>query len=76
MLNSNLHNKTPVSVSIFDPTLPLVPEVSSKKADENKTSYIAMELKAQAGRPSTSGKYKKNLALFDEGSPQQWIDTL
>ena len=75
MFNSDLQKETPVSASLFDPTLPLVPEVSSKKADENKTSYIVMELKAQAGRPATSGKYKKNLALFDEGSPQEWIDT-
>ena len=42
MLNSNLQKKTPVFVSLFDPTLPLVPEVSSKKADENKASYIVM----------------------------------
>ena len=73
MLNSDLQKKC--ACILFDSTLPLVPEVSSKKTDENKTSYIVMELKVQAGGPATSGKYKKNLALFDEGSPQQWIDT-
>ena len=33
-----------------------------------------MELKHQAEK-TTAGSYKKHLALFDEGTPQQWIDT-
>ena len=33
-----------------------------------------MDLKSQAG-VAASGSYKNYLALFDEGSPQEWIDT-
>jgi len=50
-----------------------LPEVFPK-TEENKKLFITMELKSQAGK-TTSGSYKKHLALFDEGTPQQWIDT-
>ena len=39
-----------------------------------KSAYITMELKSTAGADG-SGKYKKHLALFEEGTPQEWIDT-
>lgn len=71
MLSAFKHKKS-VSSSLFSPLLPLLPESLPKT--EDKTSFITMELKAEAGGPATSSKYKKSLALFDEGSPQQWID--
>jgi hypothetical protein len=55
------------------PVLPLVPEVIPK-SDDNQRSIITMELKSQAGT-ATSANYKKKIALFDEGTPQEWIDT-
>ena len=33
-----------------------------------------MELKSQAGTAGSS-TYKKKIALFDQGTPQEWIDT-
>lgn len=71
MLSAFKHKKS-VSSSLFSPLLPLLPE-SLPKTDD-KTSFITMELKAKAGGPEKSPKYKKCLVLFDEGSPQQWID--
>ena len=62
--------KNSVSTSIFKPVLPLLPEVLSNVADKEKSGYITMELSSAAGGV---GKYKKHLAYFDDGSPQEWI---
>jgi len=62
--------KNSVSFSIFKPVLPLLPEVLSNVADKEKSGYITMELSSAAGG---AGKYKKHLAYFDDGSPQEWI---
>jgi hypothetical protein len=59
--------------TFLKPVLPLVPEVIPK-SDDNQRSIITMELKSQAGT-ATSANYKKKIALFDEGTPQEWIDT-
>ena len=50
-----------------------MPETLSK-TEENKKLFITMELKSQAGKTSADS-YKKHLALFDEETSQQWIDT-
>jgi len=63
--------KTSVSASIFKPVLPLLPESLSNVADKEKSSYITMELSSGA---TGSGKYKKHLPYFDNGTPQEWID--
>ena len=73
MLSAKIPRKKPVSSSFLKPVLPLLPEAVSK-TDENKGSFITMELKSQAGGAG-AGSYKKHLALFDEGTPQQWINT-
>jgi hypothetical protein len=59
--------------SFLKPVLPLVPEVTPK-SDDSQRSVITMELKSQAG-VAGSATYKKKIALFDEGTPQEWIDT-
>src|SRR5687767_8124083 len=73
MLTAKIPRKNIVSSSFLKPVLPLLPE-SLPKDEDSKTSYISMELKSKAGGAAASGKYKKVLALFDEGSPQEWID--
>ena len=73
MLSSRIPRKNPVSSSFLKPVLPLLPE-TLPKTEESKKLFITMELKNQAGKTS-AGSYKKHLALFDEGTPQQWIDT-
>ena len=69
MLTARIPKKKPVSTSFLKPVLPLLPEAMSK-TDDNKRSFITMELKSQAG-DTAAGSYKKHLALFDEGSPQK-----
>ena len=64
--------KYSVPASIFKPILPLLPESSSNVVDKEKSDYITMEL---ISGPDGTGKYKKHLAHFDEGTPQEWIDT-
>ena len=64
--------KHSVPASIFKPILPLLPESSSNVVDKEKSDYITMEL---ISGPDGTGKYKKHLAHFDEGTPQEWIDT-
>lgn len=64
--------KIPRKVSFLKPVLPLVPEEATKK-EEDKSKLVTMELKSQAGT-STGGTYKKHIVLFNEGTPQQWID--
>ena len=71
MLTAKYHKKNSVS-SIFKPVLPLVPE-SFPKTDTDKALYISMDLKNQAG-VDTSGIYRKNIPLFEEGTPQDWIN--
>jgi hypothetical protein len=73
MLSARIPRKNPESSSFLKPVLPLLPEVLPK-TEENKKLFITMELKNQAGK-LMAGSYKKHLALFDEGTPQQWIDT-
>src|SRR5688500_17766815 len=64
--------KIPRKVSFLKPVLPLVPEEATK-TEENKSKFVTMELKSQAGT-STGGTYKKHIVLFNEGTPQEWID--
>ena len=73
MLFAKIQKKKPVSASFLKPVLPLLPE-TLPKSEENKSSFITMELKSQAV-VAAAGTYKKHSALFDEGTPQQWIDT-
>ena len=64
--------KIPRKVSFLKPVLPLVPEEATK-TEEDKSKFVTMELKSQAGLTS-GGTYKKHIALYNEGTPQEWID--
>jgi hypothetical protein len=44
--------------------------------EEDKGKYITFELKTRVGQPSDATKYKKHVRIFEEGSPQEWIDLL
>src|SRR5690349_12907055 len=63
--------KIPRKVSFLKPVLPLVPEEASKK-EEDKSKFVTMELKSQAGT-STGGTYKKHIVLFNEGTPNNGL---
>jgi hypothetical protein len=61
--------------STLQPVLPLLPEVLPTK-DQDKSKFINFELKSRAGQPAGSTTYKKFVRVFEEGSPQQWIDLI
>ena len=57
------------------PVLPLVP-IELPSVDKDKSMFLVFELKTRVGQPADSTKYKKHVRKFEEGTPQQWIDTL
>jgi hypothetical protein len=59
--------------SPLKPVLPLVPD-SIPSADGDKGKFLTFELKARAGAPADSTKYKKQVRKFEEDSPQAWLD--
>jgi hypothetical protein len=59
--------------SPLQPVLPLIPEVLPTK-DQDKSKFVTFELKVRAGQPAGSTNYKKFVRVFEEGTPQQWID--
>jgi hypothetical protein len=61
--------------STLQPVLPLLPEVLPTK-DQDKSKFIDFELKSRAGQPAGSTTYEKLVQVFEEGSPQQWIDLI
>jgi hypothetical protein len=61
--------------STLQPVLPLLPEVLPTK-EQDKLKFINFKLKSRAGQPAGSTTYKKLVRVFEEGSPQQWIDLI
>jgi hypothetical protein len=59
----------------LQPVLPLLPEVLPTK-DQDKAKFILFKLKSHAGQPAGSTTYKKFVCVFEEGTPQQWIDLI
>ena len=55
--------------------LPLVPAKLASKKD-GKGKLVAFELKVRVGAPYGLTTYKKYLRIFEEGTPQEWIDLL
>jgi hypothetical protein len=61
--------------SPLQPVSPLVPETLPTK-EQDKLKFISFELKSRAGQPAGSTTYKKFVRVFEEGTPQQWIDLI
>ena len=59
--------------SPLQPVLPLIPDTLPTK-DQDKSKFVTFELKVRAGQPAGSTTYKKFVRVFEEGTPQQWID--
>jgi hypothetical protein len=59
--------------STLQPVLPLVPEVLPT-IEQDKSKFVTFELKVRAGQPVGSTMYKKFVRVFEEGTPQQWIE--
>ena len=59
----------------LQPVLLLVPEIPIKVSDD-KSKFMTFELKVCTGQPAGSTNYKKYVWVFEEGSPQQWIELM
>jgi hypothetical protein len=76
------HHGGKLKLSPLQPVLPLLPEVLPTKGQDKlkfinfKLKFINFELKFCAGQPAGSTTYKKLVRVFEEGSPQQWINLI
>jgi hypothetical protein len=59
--------------TVDDPVIPLVPEPLPSIKDD-KTKWIQLDLKVKAGSTAQNAAiYKKNIRVFDDGTPYEWI---
>ena len=65
----------PKKFSPLQAILPLV-RVKLPVDDEDKSKFITFDLKVRAGAAAGSPNYKKSMRVFEEGSPQEWMDVL
>lgn len=56
----------------LQPIISLVQE-SLPSIKEDKTKWIQLDLKVKAGSGTSAPSYKKNIRVFEDGTPQQWI---
>ncbi len=75
MLQAGLNKSKTNKASPIQPILPLI-RTAHKKDEEDKSCYITFEIKARAGAPATSQSYKKAMRLFEEGTPEEWMEVL
>jgi hypothetical protein len=61
--------------SLLQHVLPLLPDVLPTK-DQDKAKFISFELKSCSGQPAGSTTHKKFVRVFEEGTPQQWINLI
>ena len=62
--------------SSLQPILPLTPKTKDPSDKDDKSKFIAIDLKARVGQPAGGATYKKYVRRFEEGDPQEWIDLL
>src|SRR6056300_506310 len=67
---------TPASKPSCFPILSLIPEKLSVEEEKDKSRYLEYTLKSKAGAPENSAKYKKFIRIFEEGTPQEWIELM
>src|SRR5210317_2367664 len=64
---------TTTAITSLEAIIPLVPKKSPDQSNQ-KDKFISFELKARAGQRDSGSTYKKQVKLFDEGTPQEWIN--
>ncbi len=75
MLQAGLNKSKINKASPIQPILPLI-QTLHEKDDKDKSQYITFKIKARAGAPATSQSYKKAMRLFEEGTPEEWMEVL
>jgi hypothetical protein len=69
-MEKTILKKTP----FLTPCLPL--EASDKEDKKEESEHVTFRLKVKAGTGSTAPSYKMKVAMFEDGTPQEWIDVL
>jgi hypothetical protein len=59
----------------MQPILPLVPE-RLELDNKDKTTFITFDLKVRAGTGAGTPSYMKHMRTFNEGTPQEWMESL
>jgi hypothetical protein len=59
----------------LQPVIPLIP-LKTLPSEVDKGNYISFMLNTTVGGEGDSPKYRKKVRKFEEGTPQEWIDTL
>ena len=64
------------SISTISTLEPIIPLILKKSGDQTyqRDKFISFELRARAGQRNDAPTYKKQVKLFDQGTPQEWID--
>lgn len=77
MFHAHKSNRGASKPSFIQPILPLIPEKPDIDLKVHKDKFIQMELKSRAGATGANAStHKKHIRLFEEGSPQEFIDML
>jgi hypothetical protein len=70
------NKKTFKKSSPIQPILPLIRIAATAEDDKEKTKFITFTLKVRAGGNAASPTYKKAMQIFEDGTPQEWMDVL
>jgi hypothetical protein len=66
--------KVKKQTTTLKPILPLIPEVLASQEDD-KSQFVTFEVKTKAGGNNrNTSTHKRSLRLFEDGSPQQWLE--
>lgn len=68
--------KTPKKLSPIQPIIPLVRFKLPADDADDKAKFITFDIKVRAGAPAGSPTYKKSMRVFEEGTPQEWMDVI
>ena len=69
-------SRTPAKQPGLYAILPLVPEKLTDEEEKDRSKYLEFLLKTRAGSAESAAKYKKSVRIFQEGTPQQWINLM
>jgi len=65
--------KTKTRGGTLQPIIPLIP-VKIEDDEKDKSKFITFKLKARVGSAASDTKYKKYCRMFDDGTPQKWVE--
>ena len=71
-----MENAIPKKPAWLQPVIPLTNSTSRSTSTDDSRAYVSMYLKARAGSGDNGETYKKRFFLFDDGTPQEWMDIL